>query len=221
MSHATLIDNTLRMCPVIPILTVEDPAQAVPLAQALVRGGLRVLEVTLRTSRALEVIEAIAKGVPEAVVAAGTVVRPAQMRSARDAGARLAVSPGITQAMLQASHQPGALALLPGIATASELMLGQDAGIVHFKLFPAQAIGGTALLKSLYAPFPRAVFCPTGGIDLATAPTYLALPNVACVGGSWMVPADAIQQGQWDKIEALAQAASVLPRPDRPVITGP
>lgn len=221
MSHANLIDTTLRLCPVVPILTVEDPAKAVPLAQALVRGGLKVLEVTLRTSRALEVIEAMAKGVPEAVVLAGTVVRPGQMRSARDAGARMAISPGITDALVQASHAPGSLALLPGIATASELMLGQDAGLLHFKLFPAQAIGGTALLKSLHAPFPKAVFCPTGGIDVTTAPNYLSLPNVACVGGSWMVPAAAIEQGDWDKVEALALAASALPRPDRPAITLP
>lgn len=219
MSHANHIDNTLRLCPVVPILTVEDPAKAVPLAQALVRGGLKVLEVTLRTSRALEVIESMVKGVPEAVVLAGTVVRPAQMRSARDAGARMAISPGITDALLQASHAPGSLALLPGIATASELMLGQEAGLMHFKLFPAQAIGGIALLKSLYAPFPKAAFCPTGGIDLSTAPAYLSLPNVACVGGSWMVPADAIEQADWGRIEALAQAASALARPDRPALS--
>ncbi len=210
MSHANMIDKTLRMCPVIPVLSVEDPAHAVPLAQALVNGGLRVLEVTLRTSRALEVIEAMAKGVPDAWVIAGTVLRPAQMRSARDAGARMAVSPGITPTLLEASHQPGSLALLPGIATASELMLGLEAKLAHFKLFPAKAVGGVALLKSFHGPFAQAVFCPTGGIDKASAPDYLALPNVACVGGSWMVPPSALHMGQWDLIESLAKDASGL-----------
>jgi 2-dehydro-3-deoxyphosphogluconate aldolase/(4S)-4-hydroxy-2-oxoglutarate aldolase len=120
------------------------------------------------------------------------------------------VSPGISQALLDASHQPGSLALLPGVATASELMMGLEAKVQHFKLFPAKVVGGTALLKAFQGPFPQAVFCPTGGIDLASAPDYLSLSNVACVGGSWMVPAEALQQGQWDVIEALARSACSL-----------
>jgi 2-dehydro-3-deoxyphosphogluconate aldolase / (4S)-4-hydroxy-2-oxoglutarate aldolase len=210
MGHNQFIASSLRLCPVIPVLAIEDPADAVPLAQALVAGGLRVLEVTLRTTRALEVIEAMARGVPEAIVIAGTVIRPAQMRSARDAGACMAVSPGLIPSLLEASHKPGSLALLAGASTASELMLGMEAGLENFKLFPAQAVGGLGLLKAWYGPFPQLNFCPTGGIDLSTAQNYLALPNVACVGGSWMVPQKALLDADWAGITALALQASQL-----------
>jgi len=210
MAHNQFIESTLRLCPVIPVLSIENPADAVPLAQALVAGGLRVLEVTLRTPRALEVIEAMALGVPEAIVIAGTVIRPAQMRSARDAGARMAVSPGLIPSLLEASHKPGSLALLGGASTASELMLGIEAGLENFKLFPAQAIGGLGLLKAWYGPFSTLNFCPTGGVDLSNAKDYLALPNVACVGGSWMVPQKALLNADWAGITAMAQVASQL-----------
>lgn len=204
------IARTLGRGPVIPVLVIDHLKHAVPLAQALVDGGVLVLEVTLRTPQALAAIEAMARAVPQACIAAGTVTTAQQLQSAHDAGAHCAVSPGLSPRLLEAATRPGALPLLPGIATASELMNGLDAGFQHFKLFPAQACGGVALLKSLHGPFPDAMFCPTGGITAQTAPDYLRLPNVACVGGSWLAPAQALDNGDWDGIRQHAQAAAAL-----------
>lgn len=206
----TSIEQALRLSPVIPVLVVDDVAHAAPLARALVDGGLKVLEITLRTPAALAVIEAMARAAPEAVIAAGTVTSGAQLQSARDAGAAFAVSPGLTPALAQALQGPDALPLLPGVATASELMAGLDCGLTCFKLFPAEAVGGVGLLKSLHGPFAQALFCPTGGITADSAPRYLALPNVACVGGSWMAPAALLQAGRWDEIRGLARQAAAL-----------
>ena len=208
--QASLIDRAMRLSPVIPVLVVDDVAHAAPLAQALFDGGLKVLEITLRTPQALAVIEAMARAVPHAVIAAGTVTTPAQLAAAQSAGAQFAVSPGLTSALAEATQQTGALPLLPGVATASELMMGLDAGLDRFKLFPAEAVGGIKLLQSLHGPFAQAVFCPTGGITLESAPRYLALPNVACVGGSWLAPKAALAAGRWDEIRALAQQAAAL-----------
>ncbi|TXI82634.1 MAG: bifunctional 4-hydroxy-2-oxoglutarate aldolase/2-dehydro-3-deoxy-phosphogluconate aldolase [Cupriavidus sp.] len=210
--RAALIDQALQLSPVIPVLVVDDVAHAAPLAQALFDGGLKVLEITLRTPQALSVIEAMARAVPEALIAAGTVTNPAQLVAAQRAGARFAVSPGLTPALADAVQQADALPLLPGVATASELMLGLDAGLNRFKLFPAEAVGGIKLLQSLHGPFPQAVFCPTGGITVESASRYLALPNVACVGGSWLAPKAAMAAGQWDHIRDLARQAAALPR---------
>ncbi|RRS02752.1 bifunctional 4-hydroxy-2-oxoglutarate aldolase/2-dehydro-3-deoxy-phosphogluconate aldolase [Aquabacterium soli] len=200
----------MRLAPVIPVLVVDEVAHAAPLARALFEGGLKVLEITLRTPQALAVIEAMARAVPQAVIAAGTVTTPAQLAAAQSAGAQFAVSPGLTPALAEATQHPGALPLLPGVATASELMMGLDAGLDRFKLFPAEAVGGIRLLQSLHGPFAQAVFCPTGGITLESAPRYLALPNVACVGGSWLAPKAALAAGRWDEIRALAQQAAAL-----------
>ena len=206
------IKPILQLGPVIPVMVVERTEDAVPLARALLAGGVKVLEITLRTPNALAVIGAIARQVPDAVVAAGTVTTPEQWEEAARAGAKLAVSPGLTPRLLQAAA--GApIPLLPGVATASELMTAMDAGFECFKFFPAQQAGGAGMLKALGGPFPRALFCPTGGITPETAPTYLALPNVACVGGSWLTPAAEITAGDWAAITALAQAASALTRP--------
>lgn len=199
----------MSLSPVIPVLVVEDTAHAVPLAQALLAGGIKVLEITLRTPNALGVISEIALHVPDAVLAAGTVTTPEQWEAAARAGARFAVSPGLTPRMLDASAQ-APIPLLPGVATASELMTAMDAGFECFKFFPAQQAGGVGMLKALGGPFAQALFCPTGGITPDTAPDYLALPNVACVGGSWLAPAAAMASGDWAAITALAQAASRL-----------
>ncbi len=199
----------MSLSPVIPVLVVEDTAHAVPLAQALLAGGIKVLEITLRTPNALSVISEIARHVPDAVLAAGTVTSPEQWEAAARAGARFAVSPGLTPRMLDAAAQ-APIPLLPGVATASELMTAMDAGFECFKFFPAQQAGGVGMLKALGGPFAQALFCPTGGITPDTAADYLALPNVACVGGSWLAPAAAMACGDWAAITALAQAASRL-----------
>jgi 2-dehydro-3-deoxyphosphogluconate aldolase/(4S)-4-hydroxy-2-oxoglutarate aldolase len=183
----------------------------VPLARALVAGGIRVLEVTLRTAAALPAIEAIARAVPEAIVGAGTVRSDADARAAHAAGARFAVSPGWSP-RVAAACQALDLALLPGVASASEVMAASDAGFRFLKFFPAAAAGGTAMLKAWAGPFADVAFCPTGGIDLATAPAYLALANVDVVGGSWLTPADAITAADWARIERLARDAAALAR---------
>lgn len=195
--------------PVIPVIVIERLADAVPLARALLAGGVKVLEVTLRTPAGLPAIEAIAREVPEAVVGVGTVLNAADARSAHVAGARFAVSPGYTSAVGQACQQLG-LPLLPGVATSGEIMRALDDGFSFLKLFPAEAVGGMALLKSWVSPFGQVAFCPTGGITPASAPNYLALPNVRCVGGSWLTPAEAVQAGDWDRITTLARAAQGL-----------
>lgn len=199
------IEDFLSLAPVVPVVTIHDVADAVPLARALTDGGLLTIEVTLRTPCALDAIAAIAKAAPDIVVGAGTVVSPADLDAAAKAGARFAISPGATGALLEAG-KTSAIPYLPAIATASELMEGLAAGYAAFKLFPAEASGGVAMLKSLGGPFPQVKFCPTGGISLETAPAYLALGNVACVGGSWMIPDKLVKAKDWAAIEANARA---------------
>ncbi|WP_027133271.1 bifunctional 4-hydroxy-2-oxoglutarate aldolase/2-dehydro-3-deoxy-phosphogluconate aldolase [Geminicoccus roseus] len=201
--------SILRMGPVVPVLIVEDVATAVPLAKAMVAGGVRVLEVTLRTPAALDVIRAIAAQVPDAVVGVGTVRTPEQMEAAALAGARFAVSPGATRALVQAA-QASPVPWLPGIATPSEGMQLAEEGFSVLKLFPAEAVGGAKLIASLASPLPDLQFCPTGGIDPAKAEDYLKLKNVVCVGGSWIAPADVVAAGDWKRIEELAHKASLL-----------
>lgn len=199
------IEDFLSLAPVVPVVTIHDVADAVPLARALTDGGLLTIEVTLRTPCALDAIAAIAAQAPDIVVGAGTVASPADLDAAAKAGARFAISPGATGALLEAG-KTSAIPYLPAIATASELMEGLAAGYGAFKLFPAEASGGVAMLKSLGGPFPQVKFCPTGGIGLETAPAYLALPNVVCVGGSWMIPDKLVKAGDWAAIEANARA---------------
>ena len=196
----------MRLSPVVPVLVIQSADDAVPLARALTRGGLKVLEVTLRTSAALEAMELIARDVPEAVVAAGTVVNAQDLRRAADAGARFAFSPGLADFMLKDTPIP----MLPGVATASEIMRGISAGLGAFKFFPAAPAGGAAALRAFAGPFPGVQFCPTGGIDADNAADFLALANVACVGGSWVAPAKAVAAHDWAMIEALARAAAAL-----------
>jgi 2-dehydro-3-deoxyphosphogluconate aldolase / (4S)-4-hydroxy-2-oxoglutarate aldolase len=203
------IRNTLALAPVIPVLTIEKLEHAVPLAQALAGGGLRVLEVTLRTSAGLPAIEAMRRAVPEAVVGVGTLTRAEDFTQAANAGAQFGVSPGLTVELAQAAKSVS-YPLLPGIMTPSELIAGLGWGFTTFKLFPAQQAGGINMLKALGGPFPDVVFCPTGGITRATAPDFLALPNVACVGGSWVAPNDLVRSGAWQEIEALARDAATL-----------
>jgi len=197
--------------PVIPVLTIERVGDAVPLARALVKGGLPVLEVTLRTSAALESLSAIVREVPEAVIGAGTVLTEAQLRQAIAAGARFGVSPGCTAALAQAAKASG-LPFLPGAQTVSEAMALSEQGFRLLKLFPADVAGGPAWLKAVSAPLSGLRFCPTGGIGMETAPAYLALQNVACVGGSWVAPRDAVATGEWARLERLAAAAAALKR---------
>ena len=195
--------------PVIPVIVIHRLEDAVPMAQALVEGGVRVLEITLRTPIALQCMAAIAKAVPQAIVGAGTVRSADDAKAAFDAGCRFAVSPGYTEAVGRACRDLG-LPLLPGVATASEVMAANADGLHFLKFFPATAAGGIPLLKALQGPFPDMVFCPTGGITLATAPQFLALPNVKVCGGSWLTPADAVASGDWARITALAREAALL-----------
>ena len=197
--------------PVIPVIVLQRAEDAVPLARALVAGGIRVLEVTLRTPAALPAIAAIARAVPEAIVGAGTVRSDADARAAHAAGARFAVSPGWSPRVAAACRTLG-LALLPGVATASEVMAAADEGHRFLKFFPAAAAGGPALLKSWASPFADVAFCPTGGIDAASAREYLALANVRVVGGSWLTPPEAVAAGDWIRIERLARDAASLER---------
>lgn len=209
-SHATL--SLCRLAPVIPVLVVDEVRHAAPLARALVAGGLPVLEVTLRTPAALEVIAEMAR-VPGARVGAGTVLSASDAARARAAGAQFAVSPGATDALVSACVAQ-ALPLLPGAATASEVMALMEAGYRTLKFFPAEAAGGRPLLDALRGPLPQALFCPTGGITEATAPAWLNLQNVVCVGGSWVAPGALVRAGDWAGIERLARAAAALPRGD-------
>ncbi|WP_105971563.1 bifunctional 4-hydroxy-2-oxoglutarate aldolase/2-dehydro-3-deoxy-phosphogluconate aldolase [Streptomyces geranii] len=201
--------SVLDLAPVIPVVVVEELGDAVPLARALVAGGLPAIEVTLRTPVALDAVRAIADEVPGAVVGAGTVISPAQVSDVLAAGARFLVSPGWTDVLLESMRASG-VPFLPGVSTASEVVALLERGVSEMKFFPAQAAGGTAYLKSLSGPLPQARFCPTGGIGPANAPDYLALPNVACVGGSWMLPADAVAARDWGRVEALAREAAAL-----------
>lgn len=201
------IERIMRMAPVIPVLVIEDAAYAVPIARALVAGGLPVLEVTLRTPAALDVIRAM-KQVEGAVVGAGTVLNPADLDAALQAGSEFIVSPGLTETLGRAAISSG-VPFLPGTANASDVMLGLDLGLTRFKFFPAEASGGVAALKAIAAPFGQARFCPTGGVTQASAPQWLALDAVLCVGGSWLVPKGAPDPAA---IEASARAASTLAR---------
>jgi 2-dehydro-3-deoxyphosphogluconate aldolase/(4S)-4-hydroxy-2-oxoglutarate aldolase len=203
--------QVMQDAPVIPVIVLHDVAHAVPMARALVAGGIRMLEVTLRTPQALACMEAIAKEVPEAVVGAGTVRSAADAMAAASAGAKFAVSPGYTSAVGQACRDQG-LALLPGVATGSEIMMAQEDGYTALKFFPAMQAGGPAMLKAWGGPFFDVRFCPTGGVTTQNALEFLSLPNVACVGGSWLVPADALALGDWASIETLAREASLLKR---------
>jgi len=199
----------MRLGPVIPVIVVQRREDAVPLARALVAGGVRVLEVTLRTPAAIDAVAAIAAEVEGAIVGVGTITRPAEFALARKAGARFGVSPGLT-AELVAAARDDALAWLPGVMTPSEVIAAVAAGYRQLKLFPARQAGGIEMLKALAGPFPDVSFCPTGGVSQATAPAFLALKNVACVGGSWLTPPDAVAAGDWPRIEELARRASAL-----------
>jgi 2-dehydro-3-deoxyphosphogluconate aldolase/(4S)-4-hydroxy-2-oxoglutarate aldolase len=198
--------------PVIPVIVLHDVAHAVPMARALLAGGIRMLEVTLRTPKALACMEAIARDVPEAIVGAGTVRSAADAQAAAMAGAQFAVSPGYTHRVGRACHDLG-LPLLPGVATGGEIMMAQEDGLTVLKFFPAIQAGGAAMLKAWGGPFGDVSFCPTGGVTLQNAPEFLALPNVLCVGGSWLVPADALAQGDWARITQLARDTLKLGKP--------
>ncbi len=203
--------QVMQDAPVIPVIVLNDVAHAVPLARALVAGGVRMLEVTLRTPQALACMEAIAREVPEAVLGAGTVRSAADAQAAAMAGARFVVSPGYTHAVGQACRDLG-LALLPGVATGSEIMMCQEDGLTELKFFPAMQAGGGAMLRAWSGPFGEVRFCPTGGVTLQNAAELLALPNVVCVGGSWLVPADALAAGDWARITQLALDTRALAR---------
>ncbi|KAF0176429.1 MAG: 2-dehydro-3-deoxyphosphogluconate aldolase / 4-hydroxy-2-oxoglutarate aldolase [Alphaproteobacteria bacterium] len=198
----------MQLAPVIPVLTVEHVADAQPLAEALVAGGLRALEITLRTPAALDVIRAM-KDVEGAVVGAGTILAPKHLDAAFQAGARFIVSPGLTERIAEEAGVAG-VPLLPGVATATEVMRGLDLGLTHFKFFPAEQAGGASMLKAFAGPFAAARFCPTGGVSPGNAETYLALPNVLCVGGSWIATPELIAAGAWTEITARARAAAAL-----------
>ncbi len=199
----------LQRSPVIPVLVIPDPEQAVPLARALVDGGLSVLEITLRTPHALTAIRAIKEALPETAVGAGTVINRRQLDEARQAGADFIVSPGSTPDLLEAARKR-AMPFLPGASTASEMMVLLEQGISTIKFFPAEAAGGVPMIKALGGPLPGISFCPTGGINLSNAAEYLALDNVACIGGSWMVAGDDLRAERWDSIRAAAAQAATL-----------
>ena len=205
----TLLD-IMRSASVIPVIAIDDPEHAVPLAQALVAGGICVLEVTLRTAHGLDAIRAMAQ-VPGAIVGVGTLTQGEEFKAARDAGAVFGVSPGLTTALIEAARTSG-LPLLPGVMTPSEVMAAREAGFRQLKLFPAVPAGGVGMLNAIGGPLPDVTFCPTGGISIETAPQFLACKNVACVGGSWLTPKDAIKAGNWALITELARAAAALRR---------
>jgi 2-dehydro-3-deoxyphosphogluconate aldolase/(4S)-4-hydroxy-2-oxoglutarate aldolase len=194
------------MGPIVPVLVIDKVEDALPIAEALLTAGVKVLEVTLRTPAALDVISTIAKELPEAIVGSGTVTNRQQLQQSIDAGAKFAISPGMTKNLLQAGND-GSIALIPGICSISELMGAVDFGYEHLKFFPAEASGGVNAIKSIGGPFPDIKFCPTGGINLNNVRDYLALPNVACCGGSWLVPSSAVEQKDWSAITKLANEA--------------
>ncbi|WP_428312943.1 bifunctional 4-hydroxy-2-oxoglutarate aldolase/2-dehydro-3-deoxy-phosphogluconate aldolase [Hydrocarboniphaga sp.] len=203
------VEKILSSGPVIPVIVIEDVAYAVPLARALIAGGVRVLEVTLRTPAAIDSIRAIVDAVPEALVGAGTLINDADIRRAQAAGASFGVSPGATPSLLAAATELS-FPMLPGVMTPSDVIAAIHAGYTALKLFPAAQAGGIGMLKALNGPFPQVRFCPTGGISPTSATDFLALPNVACVGGSWLTPADLIEARDWAGITRLAQQASQL-----------
>ena len=199
----------MRTGPVIPVIVIDKIEQAVPLARALVAGGVRVLELTLRTPVALQAIKAIAREVEGAIIGVGTITRPQDFDAALEAGAVFGVSPGLTAELIAAARHSG-LPLLPGVMTPSDVIAARAAGFIELKLFPAQQAGGIGMLRALGGPFPDVTFCPTGGINGSTARDFLALPNVACVGGSWLTPTDAMAAGDWARITALARETAGL-----------
>lgn len=203
------MDSVFGLAPVVPVVVLEDARDAVPLARALVGGGLRAIEVTLRTPAALDAIRAVAREVPEAVVGAGTVLTPEQVGAAVGAGAEFLVSPGWTDRLLDAMRGAG-VPFLPGVSTVSEALNLLERGVTDMKFFPAEAAGGAAYLRSLASPLPRARFCPTGGVTPALARDYLRLPNVGWVGGSWMLPPSALRARAWDRIADLARESATL-----------
>ena len=207
--QSSAMAEIMAMAPVVPVVVLEDLKTAIPMAEALVSGGLPVIEVTLRTPVGLDAIYQISREVPKAVVGAGTVNRPEQLVDALEAGSRFIVSPGATPSLVYAASS-AAVPYLPGAATASEMLALLEEGISHQKFFPAEASGGVPALKSFASPLPEVTFCPTGGITEKTAPDYLALPNVACVGGSWVTPSKLVKAGDWEGIEKLARAAAKL-----------
>lgn len=198
--------DILQTGPVIPVMVIEKIEHAVPVAEALLAGGVKVLEITLRTPVAIDAIRAISSEVPGAIVGAGTVVTPEELEMVADAGGTFALSPGLTPTMLEAANR-GTIGFIPGIATSSELMVGMEMGYNVFKFFPAEAAGGVKAVKSIGGPFPGCTFCPTGGISPSNYRDYLALKNVACVGGSWLVPGEAVRNRDWGKITHLAGEA--------------
>lgn len=202
-------EDVMRLAPVIPVIRIDRLEDAIPMARALVEGGLKALEITLRTPVALDAMALIAREVPDAVVGAGTVRTAAQLDAAQKAGARFAVSPGLTPELAQAARA-SSLPLLPGVASASEIMQATEWGFDRLKLFPAMEIGGPGLAKAFSGPFADVKFCPTGGINVSNALQWLALPNILCVGGSWMLPADKVAAGDWDSVRALAREAASL-----------
>lgn len=209
---ALSIDKIVQVAPVIPVMVVERLEDAVPLAQALYNGGLKVLEITLRTPVALDAIRAMVDALPDdAVIGAGTIVTPDDLKKAVEAGSTFLVSPGTTAELIEAAKASD-VPLLPGIATPSEAMNLLAHGFTHMKFFPAESAGGVSMVKSIGGPLPQITFCPTGGINLAKAPEYLSLPNVACVGGTWMAPKELIAEKRWDEIEKLAREAAQLAR---------
>jgi 2-dehydro-3-deoxyphosphogluconate aldolase/(4S)-4-hydroxy-2-oxoglutarate aldolase len=212
MGSLTSTRELAKLGPVIPVIVIDDLAQAVPLARALVAGGVRVLEVTLRTPVALKAMEAMIREVPEAVVGAGTIRTVADARAAKDVGCIFGVSPGYTSEVGQACKGAIDLPLLPGVASASDMMRAQADGYDFLKFFPAQQAGGIPMLKALAGPFPDIAFCPTGGLTTTTAPDFLALPNVIVCGGSWLTPADAMKAGDWPRITQLARESAALAR---------
>lgn len=201
--------DVLELSPVLPVVVVDDAADAVPLARALANGGVTAIELTLRTPAGLTAIERVAREVPDIVVGAGTVVTPEQARQAADAGSAFLVTPGCTDRLLDAVADTG-LPFLPGVSTVSEAMRAAERGISALKFFPAEASGGVAYLKALAGPLPQLRFCPTGGVTTSNAPSYLALSTVGCVGGTWLTPADAIAAKDFGRVERLAREASAL-----------
>lgn len=205
------VRQIMQLSPVIPVITVGELRQAVPMAQALLRGGIRVLEVTLRSDCALDAIRAMREAVPDAVVGAGTLTRPEDFAAVARAGAQFAVTPGLTRELIAAATTVR-FPTLPGVMTPSELIAARAAGYTACKLFPAQQAGGLGMLKAMAGPFADVVFCPTGGVTRNNAPDFLAQPNVLCVGGSWLVPQALLEAGDWAGIEELARDAAALPR---------
>jgi len=199
----------MRASPVIPVIAIDKFEHPVPLARALVAGGISVLEITLRTEHGLPAIRAIAESVPDAIVGVGTLTSPEEFTASRDAGAVFGVSPGLTPALIEAAKRSG-LPLLPGVMTPSEVMAAREAGFRQLKLFPAVPAGGVGMLNGIAGPLSDVSFCPTGGITQETAPQFLACKNVVCVGGSWLTPKAAIEAGDWDKITEIAKAAAAL-----------